>query len=307
VRIAELVDHYLDHLRVERSLSAHTVANYGHDLNRFTEFADALECSQVEAVDLELIGAWMSELAKQGLSARTAARNLSALRGLLRFLVREGQAQEDASSLVQRPRFGKPLPRPLSVEEVVALIEQPDPNTWRGLRDRALLSLAYAAGLRVSELLGLAVGDLDLERGVVAAFGKGRKRRLVPIGEVAMQHLRAYLHAFSTQPGVKPPRLLFASSTGKPFTRQMFWNVVRKAALKAQIPGAVYPHRLRHSFATHLLTGGADLRTVQTLLGHSDIATTEVYTLISSDAVRSAFQRTHPRARRLSATRPPGT
>jgi integrase/recombinase XerD len=296
MRLAELVDLYLDHLRVERSLSAHTLSSYGHDLSHFAGFAEAAEQGEVEAVDLDLIGAWLAELAKQGISARSSARYLSAVRGLMRFLVQEGTRREDPSALVQRPKFGKRLPRPLTVRQVIALIEQPATNSLRGLRDRALLSMAYAAGLRASELLNLTPGDVDLERGVVAAFGKGRKRRLVPLGEVAVVHLKAYLSAWRAKHGESPPKFIFCNPAGKPFTRQMFWRVVQKTAQRAEIPGKVHPHRLRHSFATHLLTGGADLRTVQTLLGHSDIATTEVYTLVSSDAVQKAYRKTHPRA-----------
>ena len=303
MRIAELVDLYLDHLRVERALSAHTLSAYGHDLNSFVVFAEAHAEDQVEAVDLNLLGAWLAQLAEDGVSARSSARYLSAIRGMMRFLVREGTRREDPSALVQRPKFGKRLPRPLTVDEVIALIEQPDTRSLRGLRDRALLSMAYAAGLRVSELLNLTPGDLDVERGVVAAFGKGRKRRLVPVGEVAIVHLKAYLVAWRAKHGDSPPKFIFAAPSGRPFTRQMFWRVVQKTARRANIAGAVHPHRLRHSFATHLLTGGADLRTVQTLLGHSDIATTEVYTLVSSDAVQKAYLRSHPRARKHTAAR----
>jgi integrase/recombinase XerD len=187
---------------------------------------------------------------------------------------------------------------------MVALIEAPEAGTLRGLRDRAMLSVAYAAGLRVSEIVGLKLGDVDLERGIVAALGKGGKRRLVPVGEVALAHLEAYLDARekddagrrskSTRP--KDAAVLFRSPRGGPLTRQAFWKIVGHYARAAGIRGGAHPHRLRHSFATHLLTGGADLRSVQTLLGHANVATTEIYTHVSRDHVKTAHRRAHPRA-----------
>ena len=295
MQLGEFVDAFLDHLRVERALSTHTVSAYGHDLNRFVEFAETQTVTQLEEVDLALVSAWMISLSGDGLGARSAARHLSAVRGMMKFLVREGEMDADPSSLVQRPSFRRRLPRPLSVRQVMRLIEQPNPKTLRGLRDRALLSMAYAAGLRVSELLGLRLGDVDFRRGVVAAFGKGKKRRLVPLGELALSNLGQYLEAL-TAAGRPSGGLVFPSRRGKPLSRQMFWKLVRRTARAAGIEGAVHPHRLRHSFATHLLAGGADLRSVQSLLGHADIGTTEVYTLVSNDLVRRTHARSHPRA-----------
>lgn len=295
MRLEELVDAYLDHLRVERALSPHTLAAYGRDLNHFVEFAAERGCEEPDEVTLGLLAGWLEALQRQRLSARSAARRLSALRGMMRFLMREGHSDADPSALLQRPKIARRLPKPLTIEQVLELLAQPDPTRLRGLRDRALLSLAYAAGLRVSELLGLTLGDVDLQRGVVAAFGKGRKRRLVPIGSITLEHLEAYLKAWVSAHGPPPNGLLFPGRNGRPLTRQMFWKLVRRTALQAGIPEHVYPHRLRHSFATHLLAGGADLRSVQTLLGHRDIATTEVYTLVTRDQLSSVHRRTHPR------------
>jgi integrase/recombinase XerD len=243
------------------------------------------------------------------------------------------------------------LPRPLTPEDVLLLIRTPDVSSLRGLRDRAMLSLAYAAGLRASELVGLRLGDVDARRGVVAAFGKGQKRRLVPLGELALAHLEEYRAALAASPrkptapitrkgglapaarfatapplftgvlgparladATAPPAafagslrsrkdgdggrsaLLFPGPRGKALTRQAFWKIVRRHALAAGVPGAMHPHRLRHSFATHLLAFGADLRSVQTMLGHSDVATTEIYTHVTRDHVRAAHARSHPRA-----------
>jgi integrase/recombinase XerD len=189
---------------------------------------------------------------------------------------------------------------------MVTLIEAPPPDTLRGLRDRAMLSLMYAAGLRVSELVSLTIGDVDRARGVVSALGKGKKRRLVPLGEVALDHLAAYLEARELESVERAQRLgasaakrshiLFPSPRGGKLTRQAFWKIVGRTARGAGIRGHVHPHQLRHSFATHLLSGGADLRSVQTLLGHASVATTEIYTHVSQDRVRQAYRKAHPRA-----------
>jgi integrase/recombinase XerD len=215
----------------------------------------------------------------------------------MRFLVREDELEADPTELAARARIGRRLPRPLSVEQVLRLIETPDPQRARGLRDRAMLSLMYASGLRVSELLGLKLRDVDLARGVLAAYGKGGKRRLVPIGEVALQHLEAHLVAQPAARRLAAEGWVFHRPSGKPWTRQMVWKLVSQHARSAGIPGRVHPHRLRHSFATHLLAGGADLRSVQTLLGHSDIVTTEIYTHVSPATLRAEYERSHPRAR----------
>lgn len=296
MRLSDLSDAYLDHLRGERGLSEHTVSAYGRDLNKFVTFAESVDAPALSDLDLALVSEWLISLERDKLSARSAARHLSALRGMMKFLIKEGNLTADPASLAEGPKAGKRLPRPLSVAEVLSLIEQPSPASLRGRRDRALLSLAYAAGLRVSELLNLKLGDIDFQRGVVAAFGKGKKRRLVPLGDISLNHLKEYLEARAEGGDHDPSGLVFPTRRGKPFSRQMFWKLVRRRALAAGIPGHVHPHRLRHSFATHMLAGGADLRSVQTLLGHSDVATTEVYTFVSSDLVRHAHTKSHPRA-----------
>jgi integrase/recombinase XerD len=304
MRLDAAVDAFLSHLAAERALSPHTLGSYARDLRKLCEFAEDRGKANASEIDLGEISDWLGKLAKDGLSARSAARHLSAARGLMRFLVREGVISKDPTTLAARPRLGRRLPKPLEVNAVIKLLETPNPETARGLRDRAMLSLAYAAGLRVSELIHLKYGDVDLQRGVVAAFGKGGKRRLVPLGEVALAHLGAFLQAraASTQTLRKAPppaersATIFATKRGKAFTRQMFWKVVKRTARAAGLGDRVHPHRLRHSFATHLLAGGADLRSVQTLLGHVDISTTSVYTHVSLDHVRAAHRKAHPRA-----------
>lgn len=292
-----LVDSYLTHLRVERALSPHTVAAYARDLAKFAAFAEESGANERAGLDLGLVSAWLGTLSRAGLAPRSAARHLSAARGLMKFLVREGELTDDPTRLAARPRIGRRLPRVLNEAEMLRLIETPDTSNLRGLRDRAMLSVAYAAGLRVSELVGLSVGDVDLRRGIVSALGKGSKRRLVPLGEVALAHLEAYLQARSAaEVGKKPSPVLFRSPRGGKLTRQGFWKIVGQHARNAGLRAGVHPHQLRHSFATHLLGGGADLRSVQTLLGHAHVVTTEIYTHVSRDHVRAAHRRAHPRA-----------
>lgn len=295
------VDLYLDQLRVERGLSKHTLLAYSKDLSKLVEFAEARKLERPEQLDLGVLSQWLAQLTAQGLSARSLARHLSAARGWFKFMTREGIVRADQTSLLSRPRIGRKLPRTLSEREVMALIHAPDIQTLRGLRDRAMLGLAYACGLRVSELVRLQLGDVDLDRGILAAFGKGEKRRLVPIGELALEWLRSYLTTRDARQGddsKAPARsaLLFPSPRGGTLTRQGFWKIIGTYARAIGIRGRVHPHQMRHSFATHLLTGGADLRTVQTLLGHSDISTTEIYTHLTREHVRRAYDKSHPRA-----------
>jgi len=301
VNLDGLVDSYLYHLRVERALSPHTLAAYARDLGKLLVWAEERGVARAAELDLGAVTGWLSELAKNGLGARSAARHLSALRGFARFLVREGLLHHDPTTLAARPRFGRRLPRALSEAETLRLIDTPSSETLRGLRDRAMLSLAYAAGLRVSELVGLRRGDVDLERGVVSALGKGGKRRLVPLGDVALTQLETYLTARASAPDKKTSKrrdqtVLFLSPRGGALTRQGFWKIVGRYARAAGIRGGAHPHQLRHSFATHLLSGGADLRSVQTMLGHANVATTEIYTHVTRDHVRAAHRRAHPRA-----------
>lgn len=306
MRLDAALDFYLQHLRVERALSQNTVMAYGRDLGKLMAFAEASEVAEIEAVDLGVISGWIREMSRAGLGPRSTARHLSSARGLCKFLMREGVLRADPTELAARPRFGRKLPRALGESEMVTLIEAPPPDTLRGLRDRAMLSLMYAAGLRVSELVSLTLGDVDRARGIVSAFGKGKKRRLVPLGEVALDHLTAYLEARDADASQKAERLgsksvkisqiLFPSPRGGKLTRQAFWKIVGRTARGAGIRGHVHPHQLRHSFATHLLSGGADLRSVQTLLGHANVATTEIYTHVSQDRVRQAYRKAHPRA-----------
>jgi integrase/recombinase XerD len=296
VSLTRLVDAFLDYARVERGLRANSIAAYQRDLRGFCEFLNAKGIDEFEAIDLAVVSEWLMSLTARGLSPKSSARHLSALRGLMRFLVREDEIERDPTQLAARAKLGRRLPRPLSEEQVLRLLEAPDPQSPRGLRDRAMLSMMYSSGLRVSELVHLRLEDVDLSRGVLAAYGKGGKRRLVPMGEVASSHLEAHLAAQPAPRQGGASGLVFHGPRGKAWTRQMVWKLVGRYARSAGVPGHVHPHRLRHSFATHLLAGGADLRTVQTLLGHSDIVTTEIYTHVSRSIVDQEFRKAHPRA-----------
>lgn len=290
------IDAYLDHLRVERGLADQTVSAYATDLARFAAHFEACGLAEVRDLSTSVVSAYLIRLGKEGMGARSAARHLSSVRGLCRFLVRERELEADPSSLIDRPRLGRRLPGTLSFEEVVLLLEAPGVADARGRRDRAMLHLMYAAGLRVSELVGLELGDVDRRRGVVRAFGKGNKRRLVPIGDVAVEALELYLVDRAEHPHAARSSVLFLSPRGRRLTRQAFFKRVKRHALAVGIDKNVSPHKLRHSFATHLLHGGADLRSVQAMLGHADISTTEIYTHVAADHVRRAYDKAHPRA-----------
>jgi integrase/recombinase XerD len=287
------IDVYLDHLRVERALAPNTLEAYARDLGRLA--AHMPEGAQASDVDAASIGALLVDNVKTGFGARSSARQLSALRGFFKFLVKERAIKRDPTALVERPRLGRKLPRVLSFEEVARLLDAPRADTDRGIRDRAMIHLLYASGLRVSELCGVKLGDLDLQTGLVRAFGKGQKRRLVPVGEAALDALATYMRDVRPKRAGKDPTL-FLSPRGRAMTRQGFWKLLKRYARIAGIRAPLSPHKLRHSFATHLLRGGADLRAVQAMLGHADLGTTEIYTHVAQDHVRAAHAKAHPRA-----------
>jgi integrase/recombinase XerD len=290
------VDAYLDHLRVERALSPRTVDAYAQDLSKLCAHAEANGVSSTSELSPALMAMYMVELGRVGLGARSAARHLSAVRGFCRFLLRERAIEKDPCALVDAPRVGRRLPKVLQVDDVQELLGAPDRSTTRGVRDHAMLHVLYAAGLRVSELVGLKLGDIDRRRGVVFALGKGQKRRLVPLGEPALAAIDAYLELRKGLPRAAGSSVLFLSPRGGPLTRQAVWKMLLRYARGVGIDKPSSPHKLRHSFATHLLEGGADLRSVQALLGHADISTTEIYTHLADDHVRAAYKKAHPRA-----------
>jgi integrase/recombinase XerD len=302
------IDNYLLHLRLERNLSPHTVSSYSRDLLRLVSFlSQSARPDTFVRTDIERFLAWLRDT--EGLSARSAARTLSAVRGFCRFLVRERVRPDDPSELIPSPRLGRPLPRVLGKSDAVALIEAPAGETPHALRDAAMLELLYATGLRVSELVNLKISELDLDRGVVRVTGKGSKTRLVPVGEHAIARLNRYMEVGrtgfldrATKRGLRRlPAEVFITSRGRRMTRQGFWKNLKRYARAAGIGEDVSPHKLRHSFASHLLEGGADLRAVQSMLGHADLATTQIYTHVSQSALKRAYDDAHPLARPTTA------
>ena len=293
----QALDRYLDHLKIERRLAANTLAAYGRDLAGYLDFLEEQGCPGPERAGRDLASAFLARLAEKGLSARSRARAVSAVRGFHRFLAREGHGQGPPDGL-RAPKAGRPLPKLLSTEEVAALLAAPGTDTPLGLRDTALLELLYAGGLRVSELCALDTHQADLSAGFVRVLGKGGKERLVPIGEAARAAVSAYLE--QARPGLRgggrASPALFVSRRGRRLTRDAVNKLLARYALRAGILRAVSPHVLRHTFATHLLEGGADLRSVQAMLGHADIATTEIYTHLDREALRRVYRRAHPRA-----------
>jgi integrase/recombinase XerD len=286
---------YLDHLAVERGLSAASVAAYRTDLSAFGRFLAErrLPATRVARADL---GRYLSSLRARGLSARSASRALSAVRGFYAFAAAHLGFAEDPTADVTNPKVGLSLPKALAEGEVESLLAAPDTATPLGLRDRAMLELMYASGLRVSEIVGLPTDAVDREAGVLRVTGKGGKQRLVPFGRSAGTWLAKYLEA--ARPGLDRKRSphLFLSARAGPMTRQRFWQLIEGYGRAAGIASALTPHSLRHSFATHLLEHGADLRALQMMLGHADIATTQVYTQVSRSRLRRVYDEFHPRA-----------
>ena len=288
------VDEYLQHLQVERALSGATIEAYAHDLRELVSHLQAAGVPLHEA-EVEHIAGFVAELSSRGVGARSQARYLSAIRGLFAYLIKEGTLRSDPCELLDGPRKRTPLPVVLSFEEVTRLLAAPGLDTPRGLRDSAMLHTMYASGLRVSELVGLRVLDVLADKGLLSVAGKGRKQRLVPVGEVALGLVDRYLHQVRGQWAEANEPGLFVSARGRTLTRQAFWKSVRGYAAAAGILKAISPHKLRHSFATHLLERGADLRAVQALLGHADIVTTQVYTHVLSDHLSRTHATYHPR------------
>ncbi len=298
------VDAYLDHLAVERGLAVNTLLSYRRDLGRYLDVLAALGRERLAEVTEADVSAFLSALRTGDdehppLSASSAGRAVVAARGLHRFAVREGWASHDPARDVRPPAPARRLPKAITVEQVGALLDAPDPATPLGLRDRALLELLYGTGARISEAVGLAVDDLDRGEGLVRLDGKGGKQRIVPVGSFAARAVEAYLvraRPLLAAAGKGTPALLLNARGGR-LSRQSAWTVLQAAVARAGLTVEVSPHTLRHSFATHLLDGGADVRVVQELLGHASVTTTQIYTLVTVDRLREVYATTHPRAR----------
>jgi integrase/recombinase XerD len=291
------VQQFLDHLKVERELAPSTVEAYGQDLAVFARFLAARGVRAVADVRGIDVLDHLVKLTDDKLSARSQARRLVTLRQLFKFLKAERLCEINPTEDIDLPRFGRKLPHFLSVDEVDRLLAAPDRRIPRGLRDAAMLETLYASGLRVSELVRLRLRDVNFDAGYLLVFGKGRKERLVPTGELAIAGLRAYVEtARVTFTGGRATDTLFLTNRGRAMTRQGFWKLIGRYAIVAGIRKRISPHKLRHSFATHLLERGADLRAVQAMLGHVDIGTTEIYTHVGRRHLRGVYDKFHPRA-----------
>jgi integrase/recombinase XerD len=292
-----LAESYLLYLSTERRLSANTLDSYGADLRRFVDFLEAQGIDARALTRGQFLG-YLSGLREGGLSARSTSRHISTIRSFFRFLVREGRLSGSPIAETRSPKLGRPLPKYLTVTQVTRLLEAPGLQcaTPEGIRDKAMLTLMYASGLRASEVVSLRLENVDANAGFLRVLGKGSKERVVPVADAALDALKAYLDAVRPRyMKRKATSALFLSRLGKPITRQTLWNRIRYWALAAGIEQRISPHMLRHSFAGHLLAGGADLRAVQAMLGHADIATTQIYTYVTPDRLRDIHRKHHPR------------
>jgi integrase/recombinase XerD len=296
-----VIDAYLDHLRVERRLAGHTLESYARDLRSLARFAAGAE-RPIERLDRALLESFVREQHARGLSPRSVARTIAAIRGFYRYLVLERRLQQNPADHLMPPRAWPALPRFLSTGDVDRLIAQPDASTPLGIRDRAMIEVLYATGMRVSELVSIRPADLHIDAQYLTCIGKGNKERIVPIGDQAaawveryQQEVRSGLAARHRRSGGRPSPRLFLNARGGPLSRVGFWKILKAHARRAGLP-AVSPHVLRHSFATHLLDRGADLRAIQLMLGHADLSTTQIYTHVLEARLRSVYDRFHPRA-----------
>ena len=293
-----LIDDFLGSLQIERGAPANTLAAYRRDLKGFESFL-ARERRGVGEIGVGDLSRYLGTLRRRGLGSRSVARHLSAVRGLYRFLLDAGRVPRDPTEHLDSPRPARRLPRTLSQADAAALVEAPDTTRPDGLRDRAVLELLYASGLRASEALGLRIEDVNFAAGYVMVVGKGDRQRLVPAGARALDWMRRYLTTVRPRLVRRECPAVFLNRSGGTMSRQALWGLVRRAARRAGLRAAVSPHTLRHSFASHLLERGADLRSVQAMLGHADISTTQIYTHLPSSVVHEMYRKFHPRAGRV--------
>ena len=290
-----MIDTYITYLRDVRRVSPNTVESYARDLAALAGFAEARE-TPVEALDRRALEAFVRSLMTQGLSPRSVARSVACVRGFYRFLSLERQLDESPAADLKAPRAWPALPKFLDLDEVDRLLAQPDVSTPRGLRDKALIEVLYASGMRVSELIGVKPGELRLDEGYLTCLGKGDKERIVPLGDQAVDWLRRYISdGRSRLTRQRSTPWLFVNGRGGPLSRVGVWKLLKTYGLKAGITREISPHVLRHSFATHLLERGADLRAIQVMLGHADLSTTQIYTHVLEARLRAVYDKYHPR------------
>lgn len=295
-----LSENYIHFLSIEKGLSNNSIDAYLRDINRFFMFLNddlKLDFFNIEEISKEHLLKYFKHINIEGLSKRTQARFIASLKSYFRFLIREGIIKKDPTDIIDTPKKDKKLPDYLSIDEIERLLKSVDITKTLGYRDRTMLEITYGAGLRVSELLSLKTEDINLELGFIRCYGKGNKERIIPIGEIALDYLNIYLATIRPKLlGTKKTKELFLNSRGKSMSRQGFFKILLNYGDKAGIKKHLSPHTLRHSFATHLLENGADLRSVQEMLGHSDISTTEIYTHLTIKQIKKVYNKTHPRA-----------
>lgn len=296
VFMKEFIDDFINYLSVERGLAANTLSAYRHDLQQYTDYTAAQGIKKPENVSRSHVSNFMFDLKKHNISARSIGRHLAAVKMFHRFLVRENLSVQDPTTLVDSPKLWRKIPTVLSQGEVEAMIKAASGRKLQPIRDQAILEIFYASGLRVSELADLKVGSVNFDAGFVRAVGKGRKERIIPLGVKAQEALKKYLKSGRPKLLKEPSNdFLFLSRLGKRISRQSLWAVIKHYANQAHIKKTIKPHTLRHTFATHLLEHGADLRSVQEMLGHADIATTQMYTHVDKERLKSVHQQFHPR------------
>lgn len=298
--IPEIIEQFIDAIWMERGLSENTLSAYRTDLKKFVfwliQTSEKTVTESVVEANRESIVSYLSDLEHRQISPRSRARLLSSLRLFYAYLLREKKIEVDPVALIDAPKLGRSLPKTLTEKDVESLLLAPDTSTLLGLRDRVLFEVLYATGLRVSELVGLQLTEINLQQGVLRVTGKGNKERLVPLGEEAVSWIEKYLLSARTDllKG-KISDALFVTNRGAAMTRQAFWYLIKRYAFQAEITSSISPHTLRHAFATHLLNHGADLRVVQMLLGHSDLSTTQIYTHVAKERLKSLHSQHHPR------------
>lgn len=293
----EIIEEYLKFIQLEKGLSENTIGAYRRDLKKYQDYLEEEKINHIDFIDRQTIQVCLGDLHDKGASAKSIARFISTIRSFHQFALREKYAAKDPTVLIETPKYERRLPDVLEVDEVIRLLETPDMSKNNGYRDRTMLELLYATGMRVTELINLKVEDVNLIMGFVRVFGKGNKERIVPLGETIIDILETYIET------VRPQLLkktvtdnLFLNMHGKPLSRQAIWKMIKQNGVKAEIFKTLTPHTLRHSFATHLLENGADLRAVQEMLGHADISTTQLYTHVSKSQIRKIYNQFHPRA-----------
>ncbi|NQT75616.1 MAG: site-specific tyrosine recombinase XerD, partial [Candidatus Omnitrophica bacterium] len=289
-------EEFLSYLSVERGLSGNTLVSYRRDLAKFFDYLKSRRIASPERITRQMITSFMLAEKDRGLSANSVSRGLACLKTFFKFLVRENKIKEDVTSVIESPKLWKKLPFTLNLDEVESLLMAPNVRDLTGARDKACLELLYATGMRASELINLKMNDINMEVGFAKCFGKGSKERIVPFGRKAKESIARYVE--KSRPAFlkkKVSNFLFLTRLGKPMSRQTLWKTVKKYAREADIKKDITPHSLRHSFATHILERGADLRIVQELLGHADISTTQIYTHVSKDRLKAIHKKFHPR------------